>query len=66
MFLSINYSDTNSIKKYLDDIFKGQSHVNQIYSTAVIEFLVTDKAMIGLGSDNKESGSRIQTKYFIS
>ena len=51
MFLSITLSNTNSIKKYLDDILKGQSHTNQVYLTATIEFLVTDEALTRQWSD---------------
>ena len=38
-FLSINISNTNNIKKFWVDIFKDQSHTNQVYyiKTAVSE-----------------------------
>ena len=46
MFLSIDFNKTNSIKKFL-----GQSNINRVYSTAVIEFLVNDKGLTSQWSD---------------
>ena len=57
MFLSINISNSNNLKKFWVGIFTRQGHINQVYKTGVSQWVSywQGKTKIGLGSDKKSS-----------
>ena len=52
IFLCINISNTNSIKKFWFGIFKSQSHINQVSTT-----LVNSKKTYAVADDSANLGS---------